>query len=342
MYTSSFSRIRLLDCTLRDGGHVNDFDFGAAAIGGTVGRLCEAGADIVELGFLKNGGHGGGSTLFSHVDEAQACLPPTPTGTAFSLMIRPDWYDIAQLAPCDGTVAHIRFAFHERDLALTLRQAERARVLGYRVFFNPVNVTGYAPRELEQLLSTLNDFKPDTVSIVDTFGALLPADLDRIAALFFATLAEDIGIGLHLHENLSLSMGLAHQFIERSEPGRRLTLDSSLLGMGREPGNLCTELLMAFLNRCHGRNFALAPIYHALADFIEPIKRRLPWGYMPAYAMTAFDRMHRSYAEYLLGKADLSLVDIHHILSRVTGDDVRAHFDEAVIESLYLDFVSGR
>ena len=327
--------VTLRDCTLRDGGHVNDFAFGVELIRAVVAGLSQARADIIELGFLKDGPHAPGQTLFTRVAEAERYTTETHSRQGFSLMIRPDWYDIAQLEPCTGRIATVRFAFHPEDLPLTLRQAEVARAAGYQVVLNPVNVMGYAPSDLESLLRALNTFHPQGVCIVDTFGSMLPDDLARIVAAFDAIIHPSIGIGLHLHENLSISLALAHDFL-RSMDGRRPTsVDCSILGMGRIPGNLCTELLMEYLNRTRGRAYQLRPVYELISTAIADLKRTTPWGYLPAYAMTAFRHTHRSYAEYLLGKGDLSLVDIADILDRIIEPSDRSHYRETLAEALY-------
>jgi 4-hydroxy 2-oxovalerate aldolase len=328
---------KLLDCTLRDGGHVNDFAFGVHAIGAVVTGLVQSRVDIIELGFLKNGHHAEGQTLYTHVSDAERHVRAAPAGVEYSLMIRPDWYDIRQLAPCQGSITTIRFAFHADDLPLALQQADRARGVGYRVFLNPVNVPGYSPGELTSLLASLNAFGPDAVCIVDTFGSLLPDDLHRILRAFLDRTDPRIGIGLHLHENLSISLALAHDFLRTVGHSRSTCIDSSVMGMGRIPGNLCTELIMEYLNRTSGHRYEVQHVYGLISDVIADLKQVNPWGYLPAYAQTAFRHLHRSYAEFLLDRGDLSLVEIAGILDRITEPTDRNHFNEDLIHRLYRD-----
>jgi len=328
-------RPRLLDCTLRDGGYVNQFRFGADSIRAIVSGLSAAGADLIELGFLKDGRHEPGQTLYTTVAEAAACLEGVPATQGCTLMIRPDWYDIRQLEPCDGRIGTLRFAFHEEDLPLALHQAEVARSLGYRVVFNPVNVNSYAPPALRAVLRTVNRAAPDAVCIVDTFGSLFPDELEDKLAVFDGELAPEVALGIHLHENLSLSLALAHLFLARVGGTRRTIIDASVLGMGRIPGNLCTELVMHYLNARHGGSYRLEPVYALIDHPVGAIRRAVPWGYLPAYAITAVRKMHRSYAEHLMAKPDLTLVDIDVILHRVTEPADLATFNEALVEALY-------
>ncbi len=174
------SNIQLLDCTLRDGGYVNNFSFGKENISKIVTNLNCSGVEIIELGFLKNGEHSAEQTLFNFVEEAEQFVTNISPEQKFCLMIRPDWYDINKLTPAVGKIKSLRFAFHLKDLDLLLKQTTTAKDLGYEIMVNPVNILSYSRDELNYLLPILNKVNPDCVSIVDTFGSLLPADLNRI------------------------------------------------------------------------------------------------------------------------------------------------------------------
>ena len=45
---------KLLDCTVRDGGYLNDWKFGAESLTEIVQRLINANVDYVELGFIDD------------------------------------------------------------------------------------------------------------------------------------------------------------------------------------------------------------------------------------------------------------------------------------------------
>lgn len=329
---------KLLDCTLRDGGYVNNFAFGKDNIRHIINKLSTTNIDLIELGFLKNGNHSVDQTLYNYVSDAEFFLNEINSAQKFCLMIRPDWYDISKLEKCSGKIDSLRFAFHYEDLNLTLKQASKARSYGYNVFFNPVNVLSYSSQELKQLLTVLNEFQPQGIYIVDTFGSMLPTDLREIFKIFHTELNDNISLGLHLHENLSISLALAISFIEMSCAIRPSYIDCSILGMGRIPGNLCTELIMGYLNSINNK-YDLTGVYTLIDNPISAIKNTTPWGYMPAYAVTAFNKTHRSYAEYLMNKQDLSLLDMNLILNKIKSKVDREEFNELLINDLYNDFI---
>lgn len=324
--------IKLLDCTLRDGGYVNNFDFKDKNISLISDNLALSGVDLIELGFLKDGTHSTDQTLFNSPEEAEKYA--TQTDSEYCLMIRPDWYDINQLTE-SKRIKHIRFAFHKRDIKLMLHQASIARSKGYKVYFNPVNVMSYKEAELKEILIELSKFSPEAIYIVDTFGSILPNDLDRLYKLFDQYVGKNIAIGLHLHENLSIALALACLFIEKIKKGaRRAYIDSSILGIGRIPGNLCTELIVNYLNK-EKEVYATQPIYELIQEVISPIKKINNWGYMPAYALTGFYKVHRSYAEYLLSKPSITLNLLDIILFEIKHSDKALTFNKEYADLLY-------
>jgi len=341
MVASNTQNFKLLDCTLRDGGYVNNFNFKANNINKIIQGLSLSNIDAIELGFLKNGNHSSDQSLFNYVSEAEKFLQNVDTSQEFCLMIRPDWYDISKLEPCTGKVKTLRFAFHYEDLSLMLQQAEIAKKFGYSVIFNPVNINSYTESELKSLLTTLNFYKPKAIYIVDTFGSLLPDNLRSIFTVFDSCLDKDIAIGLHLHENLSISLALACMFIDLVGKTRVGYIDSSVLGIGRIPGNLCTELIMNFFNKCQNSNYNVEEIYKLIDNPITEIKNVTPWGYSPVYAITAFKKIHRSYAEFLTEKTDLGLEDMNIILSQINDIKDQENYNQNLIEDLYSNFKSG-
>jgi len=324
--------IKLLDCTLRDGGYVNDFNFGKENITTIANELASANLDIIELGFLKDGEHSKDQSLFNSPIEAEQYA--NNKDSEYCLMIRPDWYTISQLTESKG-IQNIRFAFHKKDIELTLYQAHVAREKGYKVYFNPVNVMSYGDEELKEILVKLSKFSPEGIYIVDTFGSILPNDLDRLYKLFDQYVGKNIAIGLHLHENLSIALALACLFIEKIKKGaRRAYIDSSILGIGRIPGNLCTELIVNYLNK-EKEVYATQPIYELIQEVISPIKKINNWGYMPAYALTGFYKVHRSYAEYLLSKPSITLNLLDIILFEIKHSDKALTFNKEYADLLY-------
>lgn len=333
--------IKLLDCTLRDGGYINNWHFGQHAIKSILKKLVESQVDYVEVGFLRDCRFSNETALFNNCAEIRSILPEYKGRTKFTAMALYNKYDITQLEDYDGkTIDALRITFHDYDIDDGLAYIEKAIKKGYKVFANPINIMGYSDELILQLLAKINRIKPYAFSIVDTFGSMMREDLQRIYLLVEHNLRKDVVIGLHLHENLALSYSLAQDFISMRFSARECVIDASLLGMGRAPGNLCIELIADYMNKRQEGNYNVNPMLDAIDDHIVKMKEIEPWGYNTAYALSAKYNLHRNYAEFLLDKGRLRAKQINQIMGGIENSKKTA-YDEEYIEKLYQNFQSN-
>lgn len=333
------SNIKLLDCTLRDGGYINDWRWGYTCARDIIRTLARAGVDVVEVGFLRDiEQYDPGITLANTIDELNRLLPDdAPAGVEFSGMAMRSNYTLSKLAPYSGKgISIIRITAHDYDLEDGLAFAAAVKDLGYKVSINPINIMGYSDGELRAMLQKVNAIRPWQFSVVDTFGSMHRRDLKRIVGLADGILDPSIRLGLHLHENLSLSFCLAQDFLGLGLD-RDVTVDGSLMGMGRIPGNLPIELIADHLNAEYGAHYDIDELMDAIQDHIAPLKGEAQWGYTPAYFLSARFNLHRNYAEYYLGKGDLTNRDINHILSGIPHSKATV-FDAAYADRLYEEY----
>lgn len=336
--------VKLLDCTLRDGGYINDWRWGRAPARRIVQALTRAGTDIVEVGFLRNvDGYDPDVSVCNTIEELNRLLPDEAQRghTLYAGMAMRSNYDIAKLAPYDGRgIEIIRITAHDYDIRDGMDFAREVKARGYKLSINPINIMGYADSDLLWIFEQVNAIHPWQFSIVDTFGSMRRRDLERIVRLADHNLAPDIRLGLHLHENMALSFCLAQEFAEKPLL-RDKTIDASLMGMGRVPGNLPIELAADYLNESCGCHYDLDELMDAIQDHIAPIKGECGWGYTPAYFLSARFNLHRNYAEHYLNKGDLTNRDINHILAGIDPAK-RTVFDAAYADRLYADYKNRR
>ena len=332
--------VKLLDCTLRDGGYVNDWRWGFGAARDIVATLTRAGADIVEVGFLRNvEGYDPDVTVCRRIEELNRLLPAGRGRTMYAGMAMRSNYDIAQLSPYAGEgIELIRITAHDYDIREGMDFAREVQARGYKLSINPINIMGYADRDILWILDQVNAIRPYQFSIVDTFGSMRRRDLERILSLVDHNLDPAIRVGLHLHENMALSFCLAQEFVDK-HLRRDITVDASLLGMGRIPGNLPIELMADYLNDTLGARYDIDELMDAIQDHIAPLKGETAWGYTPAYFLSARYNLHRNYAEHYLAKGDLTNRDINHILAGLDRAKATA-FDAAYADRLYRDYQS--
>jgi 4-hydroxy 2-oxovalerate aldolase len=272
--------------------------------------------DFVEVGFLRNvDEYNEDITVCNTIEELNRLLPDKSNETLYSAMAMQNNYDISKLSMYSGHgIEMIRITAHDYDIEEGLDFAREVKKKGYKLSINPINIMGYSDEKILWIISQVNQIQPYQFSIVDTFGSMQRNDLDRIVSLVDNNLDKNIRVALHLHENMSLSCCLAQQFIDKHLK-RPVAVDGSLFGMGRIPGNLPIELIADYLNNYADKSYDIDYMLDAIHDYIEPLKGATQWGYTAAYFLSARFNLHRNYAEYYLGKGDLTTRDIDHILA---------------------------
>lgn len=334
--------IKLLDCTLRDGGYVNDWKWSFNGARSIISLLTKAKVDVVEVGFLRNvEGYNPDVAVCNHIEELNKLLPEDKGETMYSAMAMRSNYDISKLSPYDGHgVEMIRITAHDYDIAEGLDFARQVKALGYKLSINPINIMGYSDERILWIIDQVNQIQPYQFAIVDTFGSMKRRDLDRIVSLVDNNLDRGIRVALHLHENMALSCCLAQNFVDK-HLNRPVAVDGSLMGMGRIPGNLPIELIADYLNDYTDKAYDIDYLMDAIQDHIAPIKGQAEWGYTPAYFLSARFNLHRNYAEHYLKKGDLTCRDINHILSRFVKSQKTA-FDAAYADEMYEQYKNNQ
>lgn len=334
--------LNLLDCTLRDGGYVNDWKWGFQKAHDIILSLIRAEIDVVEVGFLRNiDRYNPDICVCNTIEELNSLLPEQCGHTMFSCMAMCSNYDVRKLSPYSGKgIEMVRITAHDYDIEDGLEFAREVKEKGYKVSVNPINIMGYTDSNILRILEKVNQIQPYQFSIVDTFGSMKRRDMDRIVSLVDNNLDQNIRVALHLHENMSLSCCLSQDFVEK-HLNRPVAIDGSLMGMGRIPGNLPVELIADYLNEYADKSYNIDYLMDAIQDYIAPLRGASYWGYTPAFFLSARYNLHRNYAEYYLGKGDLTNKDINHILARFNPSK-KTVFDEVYANTVYEDYMSHR
>lgn len=330
-------RIRLLDCTLRDGAYIVNAKFGAPAIKGIVNKMQEANVDIIECGWLKNAPYEQGTTYY-HVpgDFEQYLTKKNPVQT-YTVMIDWDRYDLDYLPEYDGkSIDAIRVVFpHGRHNEGT-EVGRKIKEKGYQVFFQAANTLSYSDEDLVDLARAVNSVKPVSLSIVDTFGAMYEEDLDRIIAVLDRELSPDIQLGFHSHNNQQMSFSLTIHFIKTlMKTERKIVVDASLCGMGRGAGNATTELVVSYLDRKCGCHYDMDAIMNAIDVYMEYFKENYEWGYSTPYFIAGMYCCHVNNIAYLLKNHRTNAKDMRNIIESLSPAD-RLKYDYDLLEQKYL------
>lgn len=333
------SKIQLLDCTLRDGAYITKSKFGTPAIKGIIKRMQDANVDIIECGWLKDTPHKEGTTFFHIPSDLEEYLIEKRSGTTYAAMIDWDRYDLTNLPVYDGkSIDAIRIVFPHGKHNESIEIGKQVRKKGYRVFFQAANTLAYSDDELKELAHAMNKINPESLSVVDTFGAMYEEDLRRIANILDSELRTEIKLGFHSHNNQQLSFALSISFIELLIKRKRdIIVDASLCGMGRGAGNTTTELLASYINKKHQGNYDMNTILDAIDMYMGNFKEHFTWGYSTPYFISGLYCTHVNNIAYLLDNHRTNAKDMYNIISSMTSSE-RIQYDYDLLEKKYLDY----
>lgn len=329
--------IFVLDGTLRDGGYVNHFLFGADNIKKIINGLENVHIDIIECGFLKSVSYDINRSLYDKIERLQNGFIHKKEHIQYVVMIKYADYTVKDIINCSKAVIDgIRLAFHEHEIDPALIFAEQIAQKGYKVFLQPVSTLTYSQKSLERLIEGANRLIPYAFYIVDTLGCVLPENISHYFDIFDKKLQSQIMIGFHSHNNLRLSFQNACELC-KIESKRDIILDSAILGMGRGAGNLDTMSLLQHLNTNYNGRYNLEELAKVTQQCITPLSSAYKWGYDPAYEISAYKKCHPNYASYLIAKQSFSIDDIEHILETIDPNK-KILYDKRYIERLCLEY----
>ncbi|MBP5385243.1 MAG: aldolase catalytic domain-containing protein, partial [Lachnospiraceae bacterium] len=332
-------KVRLLDCTLRDGGYINDWAFGHNNMVTIFERLVSAGIDIIEIGFLDER---------RSYDYDRSILPDTESvGKTYGMLDRKDSMIVGMIDYGTCGITHvepaeqsfldgIRVIFKKEKMHGAIDFCRQVKEKGYRVFAQAVSITSYSEAEFKELTDMVNELEPYAFSLVDTYGLLHKQQLAHYFNMADSQLLPSIGLGYHAHNNFQLAYANCIEVLE-TDLKRMLIVDGTLYGMGKSAGNAPTELLAMYMNEHNGKDYHTSQLLEAIDVTMLDLYRQSPWGYRFNFFLSASNDCHPNYVTYLQQKKMLSVKSINEILSRIR-DDKKLLYDADYIEQLYTEY----
>jgi len=334
-------KISLLDCTLRDGGYVNDWKFDHDNMVSIFERVVDAGTDIIEIGFLDER---------RPFDFNRSIMPDTDSAgkiygdldrknTKVFGMIDYGTCGLDHIKPCsESFLDGIRVIFKKHLREEALQFCEELKKLGYIVFAQLVSVTAYTDEELIDLCGIANRRKPDAVSMVDTYGLTHQNDLRHILEILDKNLNEDIAIGYHGHNNFQMGYANCQTVLAYSkETQRDLLVDGTLYGMGKSAGNAPIELIAMHMNNEYGKDYQLSQYLEAIDANIMQFYQPATWGYSLFFFIAASNDCHPDYVKQLTNKHTLSIKQMNELLGKLQGEK-KLLYDKEYMEKLYVEY----
>jgi len=284
--------LKVLDCTVRDGGLMNDHMFDDGLVRAVYDACVAAGIDYMEIGYKNS------KRLFTpdkfgawkHCSEEdiRRIVGDNDTPLKLSAMADAEKSDYHEdILPKEQSVLDvIRVATYVHQIPTAVDMIKDAHDKGYEVTCNLMAVSAVQEPDLDQALEVIAETPASTIVVVDSWGSLYAEQIELLVKKYQKAI-EGSGreIGIHAHNNQQLAFA---NTIEAIIHGANRA-DASMAGIGRGAGNCPMELLLGFLRN---PKFKIRPILKLLQDHFVPLREKLEWGPLVPYNITGQLNQH--------------------------------------------------
>lgn len=315
--------VRLLDCTLRDGGYYNDWDFTPRLVQRYLDSMGRARVPIVEVGFrsTERGGYLGATafTTDRYLDSLQL-----PASAEIGVMVNAKELvadrgaarviDELFSPKSKSPVQLVRLAAHFGEVARIGDGVKRLQDLGYRVGVNLMQIASRSPAEVQEFAGVCREWRIDVAYFADSFGGMRPADMQAAVR----TIAGEFGgpVGCHTHDNMSMAFA---NTLAAIEAGAKY-VDATVLGMGRGPGNVRTEYVAIELAQRGLADLDPAELLPIVTDDFAALQAEYGWGTSAYYFLSAANNIHPTYIQEMTKDGRYTVGEIVSALDRLSTD----------------------
>ena len=275
--------IKLLDCSIRDGGLINKWQFSDEFVRTTIDQLNQAGVDYIEVGYKASKNQFDpkeyGKWRFCFDDDIRRLAEGIDLKSKLSTMVdigRVEDEDILPMS--ESPFSMIRVACYCKDIVKAIELGKLIMDRGYELSINIMAVSTNSEREIDEGLNDLSKTDFPLVYVVDSFGNMYCEDVTFLVKKYKEALPGKT-IGIHTHNNRQLAFSNSIQAII---DGANF-VDGSVYGIGRGPGNTCTELMLTFLQN---PKYKLRPALKLIQELYLPLREKIEWGYIIPYMIT--------------------------------------------------------
>lgn len=283
-------KIKVLDCTIRDGGLVNNHDFDERFVREVYKAISASGVDYMEMGYKNSkklfSEKEFGKWKFCDDEDIKKATDGIESKTKISVMVDVGRVDIDDVKPkSQSPVDMIRVATYVKDIDKAIFLVNHFAEKGYETTVNIMAITKALDNELTEALHQLeNECKAQVIYIVDSFGSLYQETTELLVKKFKGILKTK-EVGMHAHNNQQLGFSNTIEAIIHNAN----YLDATIYGLGRAAGNCPLELLIGFLKN---PKFDIRPILDVISKEFIPLRNKIEWGYIIPHAITGMFNEH--------------------------------------------------
>lgn len=328
--------IKLLDCTLRDGGYYNNWDFSEELVADYLEAMSALKIDYVEIGLrsLKNEGFKG-ACAYSSDSFINKLSVPLYLKDKIGVMVNgselidtdPSSTDESQqsflvnvlnkLFPpsTKSAVSLVRIACHIHEFYKCLPASIWLKEHGYQVGFNLMQIADRSDHEIEGIAVEASKFPIDVLYFADSLGSLSPNGVTRIIKSLQRGWSGQIGI--HTHDNMNQALANSVQAVNSGVTW----VDGTVTGMGRGPGNVQTEYLVLALHERVGNKSKSTKLLEVIRKYFDPLKSKFGWGTNPYYYLAGKFGIHPSFIQEMLTDKRFNEEDILSVIEYLKHKD---------------------
>lgn len=282
--------IKVLDCTIRDGGLINNHNFDKRFVKEVYKAVSAAGVDYIELGYKNSkklfSPDEFGPWKFCDDDLLSEVIDGVESNTKISVMVDIGRVDMDDVKNADESpVDMIRVASYVKDIDKAISMVNIFADLGYETAVNIMAISTAMEVELNEALHQLeNESKANVINIVDSFGNLYQ-ETTAVLVKKFKSIMKSKEIGMHAHNHQQLGFCNTIEAIMHDAN----YVDGTVYGIGRAAGNCPLELLIGFLKN---PKFDIRPILDLISKEFIPLREKIEWGYIIPYAISGMLNEH--------------------------------------------------
>lgn len=306
--------IKILDCTIRDGGHLNKWDFDPAVVRASYYAAVKSGADYFEAGYRFPATINGLGKFAYCDDDYMMSLLKVSEECKLTVMIDAGKCDSTLLPECKPNLTPftaVRVASYPYELEKAISLVEDLKIKGYEVFLNLMASSEITDEQFGTLETWDNKEYLNAIYFADSFGAFVPSDIsfhiDKLKNMGFEN------IGFHPHNNLQMAFANSLKAIEAGAT----YIDASIYGMGRGAGNLPIEIMIGYLEKKGGTKYNTVPYLDVLERFFLEIFKEFGWGYSLESFMGGIKDIHPYYVHNIFERHHYTIDEIWNALDIV-------------------------
>lgn len=320
--------MKILDCTIRDGGYINNWRFTDKFIDSYIDIINKLNIDYTEIGFINKETKYRGKIVGKYRALTKDTILMFKNRLKTKIVVMADYKKIdLELLNNKMDVDLVRIAFHKEDMTEALLLCKKIKSMGYKVSANAMAITNYKDCELNNLFKQIDEYSIDVLYIADSYGSLSQKVIKSLLKHFKSNV--DCDLGIHLHNNMQNAFSNFECVL-----GEDIIVDSTMFGIGRGAGNLNTELVVTKLYK----NIKINSLVE-LCCFIQKYVKKIyfssenKWGYDLDYLLSGYLKIHPNYVSKM---RDLSIYmnDRFTILAYIDANNLGKLFNLELFDDI--------